>query len=321
MPLRGIAALLVVFYHVGVTTGVLLQFPMASGILELGKHGVELFFLISGLVIPLSLISKDYRIRSIHRFFAKRSLRIEPTYLVAVVLAIAFILVRERIFQDNALASPTFHQVLSNIFYLVPFNDAAWLSPVFWTLGIELQFYLLCAFLFGIGIRWGNAPSLTALVFASALVPKFLNSGAFIIAWIDCFAMGLILALAALQNISRKKALWLLALMATIMLFNRSIFVVCLLSLASVLILLRPKSDFGRLWNFLGVQSYSLYLTHCLTGTTVANLMLRYAHEFTHSNPIVAILFGTLVSVSLAQVLYWAVEKPTESLSKRISMR
>ena len=112
LPLRGIAALLVVCYHVGVTTGVLAQFPSASGAFELGKHGVELFFLISGLVIPLSLLSKGYRIRSIHRFFAKRALRIEPTYLVAVLLATAFILVRERLFQDSTVVAIGLAQLL-----------------------------------------------------------------------------------------------------------------------------------------------------------------------------------------------------------------
>lgn len=321
LPFRGLAALLVVLYHVGSTTGILSSYPPVDSTFTHGKHGVELFFLISGLVIPLSLISKGYKLSDIHRFVAKRSIRIEPTYLAAVTLSTFFILVREMVFRDGALTPPTALQFLSNVFYLVPFNSQEWLSPVFWTLGIELQFYLLCAVIFGLGVNWRANTSLIAVILISNVLPRFLSSGAFVFGWLDCFAVGFILALATLQFISRSKALLFIGSMHVIMLFTRPLFVVALLSLATLFILFKPEIQLGRLPNFLGKQSYSLYLTHCLTGTTVVNLSLRFMPDVALDYPGMAILVATAVSIALAQILYMLVEKPTESWSKRISLK
>ena len=224
LPMRGIAALIVALHHLGFSTGVLSQYPNLHNTFELGRHGVELFFLISGLVIPLSLVSKSYRINRIHRFFVKRAVRIEPSYFAAVLLAITFIFVREEFFHDNAIAQPTLSQFLCNVFYLVPFTETEWLSPVFWTLGIELQFYILCSFIFGMGIRWDTSSSIVVVILFSTLSSFFFPDGAYILAWLDCFALGFVLCLYYLERISLKHTLLVVAIMSTIMALHRPVF-------------------------------------------------------------------------------------------------
>src|SRR5262245_6522000 len=79
-PLRGIAAGGVAWYHL---TN-LLDLP-EGWIKGSGAHGflgVEIFFVISGFVIPYSMIRGGYRVRSDWgRFIAKRILRLDPPYL------------------------------------------------------------------------------------------------------------------------------------------------------------------------------------------------------------------------------------------------
>jgi len=68
--LRGLTAIVVAFYHFSnfflpVTNWLHIAFAQ-------GYLGVEAFFVISGLVIPLSFASKNYTIQQFKNVFAKR---------------------------------------------------------------------------------------------------------------------------------------------------------------------------------------------------------------------------------------------------------
>src|SRR5947208_1617487 len=93
--LRAIAALLVVWLHAAAT------FPMASpetaatggvfvaipGFIDVGHIGVVVFFLISGFVIPFSILPD--RAAPVGSFVIKRILRIYPSYSHAVRRAVS----------------------------------------------------------------------------------------------------------------------------------------------------------------------------------------------------------------------------------------
>src|SRR5215471_12732327 len=86
--LRGLASLAVCWFHL--TNGN--PTFLANGILKssgaYGWLGVEVFFVISGFVIPYSLYKGRYRISDIGRFICKRIIRLDPPYLVTIVLII-----------------------------------------------------------------------------------------------------------------------------------------------------------------------------------------------------------------------------------------
>ena len=91
--LRGLAALWVAWYHV---TG-LLQ-PESNLLATLGRYGfmgVQVFFVVSGFVIPYALHRAHYQLPQYPRFLAKRLLRLHPPYL-AVVATIALALPETR---------------------------------------------------------------------------------------------------------------------------------------------------------------------------------------------------------------------------------
>ena len=82
--LRGIAAFIVMWAHFGHTAQWLKFAP--------GSLGVFIFFVISGFVIPYAMQSVGYTHRDAGRFILRRLVRLEPPYLVAVVVMLALML-------------------------------------------------------------------------------------------------------------------------------------------------------------------------------------------------------------------------------------
>ena len=83
--LRGYAALVVVLFHLSPTVIGPGAHMAVFRVIDLGKYGVLLFFLVSGYVIPMSL----ERHGSLRRFWIGRLFRIYPAYLFAIAFLIA----------------------------------------------------------------------------------------------------------------------------------------------------------------------------------------------------------------------------------------
>ena len=142
--LRGIAALLVLWRHVAdafVNIG-----PNVSGrwiaewgsFVDVGRIGVVAFFLISGYVIPFSI--DPGRPAPIGTFLIKRFFRIYPAYWVSVLLgAVSCWWIWGRHFGLG--------DVLVNLTLLQDFFGVPAAEGLYWTLLVELEFYLLCVML------------------------------------------------------------------------------------------------------------------------------------------------------------------------------
>jgi peptidoglycan/LPS O-acetylase OafA/YrhL len=138
--LRGIAILLVVFYHVWLVSGQ--DFGPLDFIARSGFLGVDLFFFISGfcLFYPYARAKIEGRKEpTIRHFFERRLLKIVPSYLLALAV---FVTVYRREFsslQDAAL------QLVAHLTFVHPFSNYTFgaISGPLWTIGIEVQFYLL----------------------------------------------------------------------------------------------------------------------------------------------------------------------------------
>lgn len=137
--LRGIAAALVVARHVAVHTA-----STGGTVFDLGQFGVDIFFVLSGVVIYLT--GRDL---SWHVFLRKRIARIVPLYWIVTLLAIAASAQGRHgpYWLSNAAASLLF----------VPAHDTAasiW-PPVMtgWTLNYEMYFYAVCTVVLLAGLR------------------------------------------------------------------------------------------------------------------------------------------------------------------------
>ncbi|MFI8810328.1 MULTISPECIES: acyltransferase family protein [unclassified Streptomyces] len=141
--LRVVAALAVLAFHfagidkaTAVNWGVNPRelFPWLFPFAKYGSYGVQLFFIISGFVICLSAWG-----RTPGQFVRARFLRLFPAYWFSVIVA----LVLYRVLPDGVRKSPSFSDALTNLtMFQVPLK-AQHLIGAYWTLWLELCFYLV----------------------------------------------------------------------------------------------------------------------------------------------------------------------------------
>lgn len=131
--IRGLAALSVVFWHGG---GYLGEYP--AWVTIPGRTAVWLFFGISGYVIAFGFVHDKYRISvaDLKDFYVNRFLRIYPIFIVLSCLGwITDFVITGR--------SPISIGEIPSQFLAMQFNQSYILNGVFWTLGIEAQFYIV----------------------------------------------------------------------------------------------------------------------------------------------------------------------------------
>ncbi len=137
--LRLVAALLVVSWHYvafghGASLTPYAQVPALYPVAAYGWLGVELFFLISGFVICMSSIG-----HTLGEFVTSRITRLYPAYWFAIVLTTAVLLL-----WPGQSALP-WSDVAVNFTMFQSGYDLPSVDAVYWTLWIELHFYVLFA--------------------------------------------------------------------------------------------------------------------------------------------------------------------------------
>ena len=144
--LRGFAILLVIWYHLWLVSGYIpLSGPLQS-LVENGFLGVDLFFFVSGFCIcyPYARARHEHASRpTLRQFVERRVWKILPSYVLAlVVFAIAYH-ARFAGFVDEALHFVA-HLAFVHVWFWPTFGS---FSGPLWTLGVEVQFYVLFALL------------------------------------------------------------------------------------------------------------------------------------------------------------------------------
>lgn len=122
--------------------GSIFDFPTLDIFFRYGNLGIVLFFLISGFVIALSAEGRTFA-----AFTSSRLVRIVPTYWLAIAVTTAFLLV-----EGSAYREVTIRQVLANLFFLQRPLGESFIDGVYWTIVIELRFYLLVALLIALNL-------------------------------------------------------------------------------------------------------------------------------------------------------------------------
>jgi len=144
--LRFFAASLVVmyhYYHTVVPGGAPVQNPIYCLFSE-GSSGVDLFFVLSGLIF--GLISHGRKVRYFD-FLVSRIVRIYPLYLFAIAVVVA-----THFGMFNALDSAL---LMFPIFEVASFPGGLPGFGQLWTIGLEFQFYLIFPFLAAFVLRSG----------------------------------------------------------------------------------------------------------------------------------------------------------------------
>ena len=147
---RAVAVTLVLVYHL-IPNPVWdsLSLTGISNIFRIGWIGVDLFFVISGFVISLSLIRniENFGIDNYRKpYFRNRLARIVPLYFLTSWCYL--VLVEPQWF--NNPASQFWKNILSHVFFIhnLSTNYMGALNGPTWTIAIEMQFYIFMAIVF-----------------------------------------------------------------------------------------------------------------------------------------------------------------------------
>jgi peptidoglycan/LPS O-acetylase OafA/YrhL len=316
--LRGIAALGVCWYHFTYGNDAFLPDGALKSSGTFGWLGVEIFFVISGFIIPYSLHRGSYRICDYGRFVLKRVIRLDPPYLAGILIVIAL--------GYASAATPGFHgppfqlswvQLLLHLGYLNVFFGYPWLNGVFWTLAIELQYYLLVGLLFfaiahrSLLVRVITFGFLAALAF---LIPD----DQFLFHWLFLFMLGMT-AFQLRAGIIGRWQFFAWNVLLGIGAWQVGGGIIAATGIATALLIGLFEADLNSVLLFFGHISYSLYLLHVPIGGRVVNLSLRYVHTLPGK---VGVLAAALAAtVAAAWLLYRYVERPAQQWSSRIRYR
>jgi peptidoglycan/LPS O-acetylase OafA/YrhL len=342
--LRGIAALSVAAYHIdrygplpGAAAGVVPKFINSA--LHHGWVGVQMFFVISGFVIAYTLRGVRITPSSLGNFALRRSLRLDPPYWVTMLFVIGLCVLTTSLFDiENGLMdeAPTWDQVLAHLFYLQNILGYHNLSAGFWTLCIEVQFYLLFALLLGFAQRLTAHCSDRAdgahwlpllLTYAPLAIASLFwfshdqDNTDWVVHFFAFFFFGA-MAWWTLEGRMPKPAFWAFAGAILIRQWIHGTFdmwVALATGLAIYAVISTGRSDRWLRWRWLqrlGLISYSLYLIHYPVSWIITTL----GYELTGTAPVAAVFWLVLslaASIGVANALYAAVELPAIRFARR----
>jgi len=316
--LRGIAALSVLLFHFTINQNA----KKLGWQFSYGVTGVDIFFMISGFVIFLTI----HKVKSWKEFAIFRFARLYPTYWACMLLTIIFILLYDPVAFDPV-------QIAANLTMFPAFFGIEDLDGSYWTLVIELIFYLWIlviyltknlknivqiGFFFTVGIiafHYFNSYYLDFYLFTQRKLqlinhfPLFLSGILFYNLKFKSFSFRdlalIFFCLAAAFYLHDKGGRARQVISATehdlILIFYHLTF--ALFIFGKLTFLIRPPLL------FLGKISYSLYLLHQYIGLHLINTF----NETLHLNIYLAIISTILICIGLAYLVTIYVETPAIS--------
>ncbi len=160
--LRGIAVLLVLWYHVWEISWLPAPLPWMQFIPETGFIGVHLFFFLTGFVISypfLRAVARGTPPPSWRHFYYRRFIKIVPSYLLSIFImyAIGYAAI------EHYGATPVWQEILTHLLFIHTWWQGTFgsINGVLWTLALEVEFYALFPLLW---FPFRRSPIVTALV-------------------------------------------------------------------------------------------------------------------------------------------------------------
>jgi len=295
--LRAVAIILVVLFHYTYhyeSEYLLRTDNWSLEIAKFGWSGVDLFFIISGYCIAMTITKTHNFIE----FIVRRGARLYPGYLVCGILTLTFYSVFELPGREVGWFVGFMNLIFANF---IPKLNFQYIDGIYWALIVEMKFYLFFGIIFFL-IKdlsksiyfWfifcfiGNI-----LLFTDKITNTFLMS---IFPHANLFLLGL--SIYYYKKISiLSKILIFTFLIITILVNNRyagfEIYFISMISIA--FFILYKKVDFKiKYLPYLGMLSYTWYLTHNAIGIIIIRELNKL--NFQNVSIFVAIIFTLLLS-------------------------
>lgn len=272
---------------------------------EYGHLGVQLFFIISGFVIFLTLEKSHSSLD----FIVSRFSRMYPVYWVAIILTILF----------TGISSYSFPQVIANMTMLEYWFKIEYIDGSYWTLSVELTFYALMWILY-VTKQLKNIVVVCYLWLAMSIVVsttdfpiEYFMSRLFILKHAAYFVGGIGFYLLTKNKYSLSaNALAITSLVTALILafINHSgiVFATTISSFYIVFyMIVWNKTSFiaNKALLMLGSISYSYYLIHQKIGFLLIDRIKNIV-----DNQLIYVAFTMLVNLSIAFLLTRFVEQP-----------
>ena len=319
--LRGAAALLVAFVHFYLNTQQFYgsiswyqtAYPFILGQFDIGKFSIGMFFLVSGFLIPYSLD----RSQSVYTFAIHRLFRLYPAYWFSILfnLTLNYFLVFEPF--------PRIETFFANLTMLQGYLRQPDLIGAFWTLQIELTFYIFCVIIFLLRLS-----SKTKLVLFGLIVISIIFS---ILSLFNIHVpMALFIALTLMycadglrrqvENINR---LWLLAALSLIpicIFAYGDVAARYVLSYWAAMIVFRLAHHYQfkffkkTIYKFFADISYSVYLLHAPIG-----IQLSRSIAANGGSPFFSYSAAFAATILASWVVFRVLEHPMIMIGKKLS--
>lgn len=322
--LRGIAALGVVCFHFANSTLPTIKPNPLGTFFEWAKLGIPMFFIISGYVIPLSMFKSGYSLPDAGRFFAKRMVRMIPPAWLAMLLMMcvyfAGYYLNGRPIQNMAWPGTDLRSIIANFLFSYDLLNVEKYIEAYWTLEVEFQFYILIPFLYPLIIYYVKKPITLSVIFLMILSSHWMyNDTIMFFRDNSFFVLGFILFLYKTDQINRSYFLY-ASFVATVFCYIQQGVYGAAGSVMAILAINYVKLQ-NPVTSFLGMISFSLYITHKLSGV-VAEFFLRNISGMSPGDPVKVLMFFIYVGISIifAYVFYRLVEGPSHKLSKKIRL-
>jgi peptidoglycan/LPS O-acetylase OafA/YrhL len=311
--LRGVAAMLVVLYHYSASTLPSIRPNPLEPLFALGKHGVEMFFVISGFVIYLTLhrIGHEPAFADLRRFLLRRTVRVVVPAWASLVLTFAVNYAAYSLHKpiDRGWLPLQASTAACNVFMVCGFASAPWMNAVYWTLEVELCFYLTFGVLY---FLWrGDARKTIVSYFALGIAAWLLFGGAKpFTMYMLTFVVGVALADVLERGASRLWALPLAGAALGVLYLQAGLPSFAFSAVAGACIYLFHRVRLPDAALFLGKVSFSLYLTHTLIAY-FAEGVLKHTHlQSTPAGKVMMLFVYAAIATAWSYLFFRIVEAP-----------
>lgn len=307
--LRGLAALAVIFYHYFFRYNQIYGHEnLHVDWADVGRAGVQLFFMVSGFVIFWTLNRTERPLD----FLVSRFSRLYPAYWLAIFVTFSIVYVCGLPGREASLSEALANTLMFHEYFGVPHVDG-----VYWTLTVELTFYFWI-FLIYLSSNLNRIEEIfSVLIFVSMLhslglisIPTTLYKF-FILRHIPLFLGGICFYKLFNNDYNKKTVITLaLSLFSTIVIYSFKPFILFtgFYLLFFMVVSGRLKILTFKPLVFLGSISYSLYLLHQNIGYVIINK----SYEL-QLHPLIGIFSAIAILIVFSTVFMKYIENPALS--------
>ena len=290
--------------------------------LNWGPLGVDIFFLISGFVIPISLERYTWK-----QFAIQRILRLYPTYFVGFLFLVSMILLSAYYFHNPFM----YHWSTIVKHAIIGGRELASLpsiDTVVWTLEVELKFYILSA----IFIVWFKKKSLYIFFIPAmlALLLYYMLPTFFTTIHVIYMYIGTVFYYHFRSQVQTRYAV--VIAVCIFLLFSIVYFLlgkgyfpeaylyqmvangIYALAIFTLAYYLRRKFTYNRYIGFVSGISYPFYVIHSVSG-----YVLMFIGIDLGLSPALSMMIALCIIVSVAYLLHRYIEIPSQRLGKKLT--